>query len=173
MKYEHLLETINSGFDITWDTKNENSWYGHFYADDIKYIISISKEESYSSNDDLGDWFEITFGLESDGFSGTKAVGSHGNEFKIFSTVIKGFVDGIKHLQPDNILFSGYKGNRSRIPLYNRMVSKMSDVISDLGYETTTVPSNKYIDMNDDTEFKTYAFTKKYNDNDYELNLPN
>lgn len=160
MKYEQLIETFNSGFYITWEHKNDELWDGYFYVGEAKYIITINKQKSYYSDENLGDWYEIAFGLESDGFSGSKTVGSDGNEFKIFSTVIKGFIDAIKHIQPDNILFSGYKGNRSRIPLYNRMVRKMTDVINDLGYKTTSVPSNTYIDMHNETEFKTYAFTK-------------
>jgi len=162
MKYQELFETLNNAYPIEWKQKNENGWYGLFMAGDEEYSISVHYEESYYINEPNDSrWFELAFGITRDGFSGTKVIDTKNNQFKIFATVVNGLIEEVNTLKPTYILFSAFKGNRSRIPLYDRMLRKMTPFIEKLGYSESPLPNNEYIDMTDITdEYKTYSYAR-------------
>lgn len=162
MKYQELFETLNNAYPIEWKQKNENGWYGLFMADDEEYSISVEYTESYYINEPNDSrWFELAFGITRDGFSDTKVIDTKNNQFKIFATVVNGLTEAVDALKPTYILFSAFKGNRSRIPLYDRMIRKMTPFIEKLGYSESPLPNNVYIDMTDIIdEYKTYSYAR-------------
>lgn len=161
MKYTQLQESFNSGYTIDWNYQTNDTWEGTFMADDEEYLIRVSYEDSYYVNEPKDTrWFEIAFGISRDGFSGTKVIGTNNNQFKIFATIVKGFSEAIHALKPSHIIFSAYKGNRSRVSLYDRILRKIQPLIVEMGYTKAPMPNNEYINMEDLDDYKTYSFIR-------------
>jgi len=86
------------------------------------YEFETSKGQNFEVNaniDKNGAW---EFGFDSDSSSETKS--GKGEEFQVFSTVVKILNDFIKREAPDHVFIEAVKSEPSRLRLFRRMVQK-------------------------------------------------
>lgn len=166
MKIVDLQESFDSSYEIKWETKNNNEWYGIFDADGIKYSISIDGSMSNGWEDpnnpnEVGKWWELGFSLESDGFSGSKVIGTDGKELKIFSTVLNGFDEFLKEVKPKLVFLHASKENSNRYRVYKAIYKKFENKMKNMGYEIIDNPKNIYYDeVNKDDSYDAISWKK-------------
>lgn len=146
----NLIESLSSPYMINWSSKTSHGWLGTFSIGGQEYSIAFQKVAGYSHPDngsETDDWYDLSFGLSNDWLSGKKVIGTNGQQFKIFSTVIMGIRQFIKTVSPEFVLLSASKENKNRFPLYQRMVRKFSQEMNDFGYIEISPPMHHFANV--------------------------
>lgn len=150
IKVENLTELFDNGIEYKWTSKNKNYWRAEFMVGDVKYNITATLDDTgwVKHKDDAEVLLncDLSFGIDSDYFSGSKVVNTGKQEFKIFATVITAFKEYLTYNKPDYISINASKENSNRIGLYTKMVKKMAPEIKNLGYQEGECLVYKYVD---------------------------
>lgn len=152
MRYQEIVENrIDELFQNTipynWTVKSDKYWEATFDVEGTRYLITATREDDYinDADEDVPYW-ELSFGLQSDGFSGTRVIGTNGNELAIFATVLAGFKEILVACKPDIIGISASKENSNRFKLYQHLAKRMSPELSTLGYQSSVCPAHRHVD---------------------------
>lgn len=143
-----LDELFDRTVPYHWTIKRPDLWQAEFETDGVKYIIAATVDNDYVKERG-GEKFsncDLSFGLESDGFSGTKVVGTNKQEFKIFATVLTAFKEYITTMKPDYISINASKENNNRFRVYSKIAERLAPEIAKLGYKRGDCLINSYID---------------------------
>jgi hypothetical protein len=115
-----LFEVLNTKVKILWKDSSQG-YIGEFELDDAKYAIHLDEYDA----DIIGTKYSLVdFGFTKDGKWAMQ--NDNKNSSKVLGAVLNGFIDKIKQISPDAILFGvNFKNgaNESRISLYGRLAS--------------------------------------------------
>lgn len=161
MRYHQIInELFDSSLGYEWTHKSDSYWEAKLIVDGIEYLITATQEEGFIDKDTKAPvpLWELSFGLTSDGFSGTKVIGTNGNEMAIFATVLTAFKEFLSTVKPETFAISASKQNENRFKLYQRMAKRMAQELAGMGYSTTTCPIHAHVDVT--KSFDSMCFTR-------------
>lgn len=145
-----LIELFDKTVPIDWQPRGNNHVKGIFYIDDKRYTITFERE--YIEDEDMakiyggreGEYtWVMSFALDAEngkrvydidrrwGNSGT------GDQFLVYSTILKAFEEFISHYKPKNIVFTGDKG-LGKDALYQKMVKRVMNKLQTHGYSASS-----------------------------------
>lgn len=156
-----IMESLASPFPFSWKVKNRTFWHATLMAVGEEYFISVNQSDGFPHPDDPtkdAPWYDLSFGITSNGLAGSKVLGTDGMAFRIFATAIAAFEEFIRSDHPEFIMLSASKDNENRLRLYQRIAHRFDVALRDQGYEPCEAPECRYVKTAD--HFDTLAWRR-------------
>jgi hypothetical protein len=137
---EFLVELFNTVAPFKWTKSTPTQCFGKFRVDDITYIVQF--QTNNGSDWDVGFESETRTLIPSRGIRKARniirrsyALTGSGNQFVVFTTVMKMMEDFLKEYKPNSLKWNADKSEGSRISLYGSMLGRFKKKLNAIGYD--------------------------------------
>lgn len=142
-----ISESFDNPLPYKWTVRTDTYWMAQFRVADELYVVNADRTSGFphpDRPDEDADWFDLSFGLERDYFSGAKVIGTSGAAPRIFATVFTALHEFLTERRPEFIMLSASKDNENRFRLYQKMAAKMKSDLAALGYQACEAPDHRH-----------------------------
>lgn len=159
MLTSEIFELFQKHLPYEWQSRSPDYWRATFTVNGTEYSITADVQEDFvdAQGNEVPFW-ELSFGLTSDGFSGTRVIGTGHKEMLIFSTVLRAFEEFLRAVEPETFCISASKENPNRYRVYQAIARRFDERLERYGYRRTTPPRYRYLDTS--KSFDTMCFTR-------------